>query len=75
VGIVTVAAGDPFGEHAALQERAVFVDLSLHLPVGVVEVVVQQRDAVVVAHRLAMHHVLVHQPASRVTAGAHVDLA
>ena len=37
VRIVTVAAGDALGEHLALLERAVVVDLILHLPVGEIE--------------------------------------
>ena len=37
VRIVAVAAGDAGGEHLALLERAVVVDLVAHLPVGVIE--------------------------------------
>jgi hypothetical protein len=37
VRLVTIAAGDAGREHLALLERAVFVDLVLHLPVGLVE--------------------------------------
>ena len=37
VRVVTVAAGDASGEHLALLERAVIIDLVLHLPVGVIE--------------------------------------
>jgi hypothetical protein len=35
--VVTVGAGDPGGMHAALHERAVFVDLAVDPPVGVIE--------------------------------------
>ncbi len=42
VRIVTVAARDPLAVHAALEERAVDVDLLEDLPVGVVEPLVEE---------------------------------
>ena len=39
VRVVTVAAGDALGEHLALLEGTVIVDLVLHLPVGEIEAV------------------------------------
>jgi threonine dehydrogenase-like Zn-dependent dehydrogenase len=42
VRVVAVAAGDAPGEHLALLERAVVVDLVLHLPVGEIEAAAQR---------------------------------
>src|SRR5689334_6905515 len=44
VRLVAIAAGDAGGEHPALLERAVIVDLVLHLAVGMVEAAREQRD-------------------------------
>src|SRR3954451_1189743 len=48
VWLMAVAAGDPRRKHLALLERAVVVDLVLHLPVGMVEPAAERRDAMCV---------------------------
>ena len=53
VRVVTVRAGDPGGMHAALQERAVFVDLAVDLPVGMIETWSEQCRRVSVEERAA----------------------
>jgi len=58
---MAVTAGHTVVEHPALDERAVLVHLVLDLPVGKVEVFVQQRDPVVVFYRLAMNMIFVEQ--------------
>jgi hypothetical protein len=49
--VVAIGAGDPGVRHAALQERAVFVDLAVDLPVGVIEARLKQRRTVGVEER------------------------
>src|SRR6516165_8282132 len=44
VRLVTIAAGDTGSEHPALLERAVIVDLVLHLAIGVIEPACEGRD-------------------------------
>ena len=44
VRVVAVAAGDALGEHLALLEGAVVVDLVLVLPVGKIKALAQRRD-------------------------------
>ena len=51
--IVAVAARHAFGEHAAVQERAVIEHLVLHLAVGPVQPALQEADAEAVGERLA----------------------
>ena len=62
-------------EHAALDEGAVLVDLILDLTIGEVQVVLQQRDAIVIADRLSMHVVFVNLAATRVASRTHLDFA
>ena len=45
VRVVAVGASDPLGEHPALQERSVLVDLAQDLAVGVVEAGIEKRRA------------------------------
>lgn len=42
VRIVAIGAGDPGVMHAALQERAVLIDLAVYLPVGVIKAALEQ---------------------------------
>ena len=44
VRIVAIAAGDARCEHLALLERAVIVNLVLHLPVGVIKPTTERGD-------------------------------
>lgn len=74
VGVVAVAATHPFGEHPALEERAVLIHLTFDLTVGKVEVVVQQRHAVVIAQRLAVDGVLVDEAPPRMATRAGLEL-
>ena len=62
-------------EHPALDEGAILVVFLLYLPVGEIVVVVEQRDAVIVAHRLAVDVVLVNLAAARMASRAHLDFA
>ena len=54
VRVVAIAARDPGPVHLALQERAIDVDLILDLTVGVIEILGQQRDPIVVEDRLTV---------------------
>src|SRR5262249_30512889 len=74
VRLVAVAAGDPFVIHPALQEGAVLVHLAADLPVGLVEVGLEQRGQVRVGDRLAVRRRLGELAAARVAARAGVDL-
>jgi hypothetical protein len=58
VRIVAIRAGDAVRVHPALRERAPVVDLVAHLPVGEVEAFVEQRAAMRVERRLAVHVVV-----------------
>ena len=75
VRVVAVGAGDALRVHAALQERAVVVDLVAHLPVGVVEIRLEQRDTIGVAERRAGMPGVVELAAPRVASRAGLDLA
>ena len=73
VRLVTIAAGDTGVEHLALGEGTVLVVLLLYLPVGEVVVFIEQRDAVVVAHRLPVDVIFVNLAAPRVASRTHLD--
>jgi hypothetical protein len=64
--VVAVRAGDASGMHPALQKRAVFVDLTVDLPVGVIETGLQQRRQIGVEVGLARHRVLGDHFAARI---------
>ena len=49
---MTIAAGDTGLVHTALNERSVFIDLAVYLPVDMVESWVQQRRQIVLHKRL-----------------------
>ena len=72
--LVAIAAGDAGGEHLALLERAVIVDLVEHLPVGVIEPACERRDDVRVGQRPARHPVLGKFAAAGVAQAAGLDL-
>ena len=74
VRIVAVAAGDAGMEHAALQERAVFIDLVTDLTVGKIQIVVEQRHAITVADRRARRRGGPDRPAPRMAMRAGFDL-
>ena len=75
VRIVTIAARHAGVEHPALDEGAVLVVLLLYLAVGEIVVLIEQRDAVIVADRLSMHIVLVNLAAPRVASRTRLDFA
>ena len=75
VRLVAVAAANARVIHPALDERAVLVIFGFDLPVRVVEIVVEQRDPVIVAERLTMDEILVDLTAPGMASGAHPDLA
>ena len=56
--LVAIRADDALGVHPALKERAVVVDLVAHLAVVVVQPLLQQREAMAVGERLAVHLVV-----------------
>mgnify|MGYP003694035785 CR=1 FL=1 len=74
VRVVAVRAGDPGGMHAALQERAVFVDLAVDLPVGVIETGFEQRRQVGVEEGRARRRALGDHFAARVTGRTGLEL-
>ena len=74
VRVMTVRAGDPGGMHAALQERAVFVDLAVDLPVSVIKAGFEQRRQIAVEEGLTGHRALGDHLASRVTGRAGLEL-
>ncbi len=74
VGVVAVGARDAPRVHPALQERAPVVDLVLHLPVRVVQPLLEQRRVMRLAKELAGQVVLGEQASSRVAAGTHLVL-
>ena len=74
VRVVAVRAGDARVKHAALQERAVFVDLAVDLPVGVIEARLEQRRQIGVEEGLARHRVLGDDLAAGMARGAGIDL-
>ncbi len=71
---MAVAAGHAFGEHAALYERAVFVDLAANLAVVVIEIFVEESHAIIVPERLAVNGVFVQDTSSGMTSPAHLNL-
>src|SRR5216684_927130 len=73
MGFVAIAACHACLEHPALNERAVLIDFSLDLAVREIEVLVEQRNAVVVAHWLAVDVVFVNLAATRMASRAHLD--
>ena len=62
-------------KHPALYERAVLVNLVLDLTIRVVEVLIEQRDPIIVLDWLTMDVVLVDLTAPRVTSRAGLNLA
>src|SRR5207244_12911722 len=72
VRLVAIAAGHTGIEHPTLDKRAVFVVLLFYLAVGEIVVFVEQREAVIIAHRLPVHIVFVNLAAPRVASRAHL---
>src|SRR5262249_11409116 len=70
-----VAAGDAAFVHPALDEGAVFVDLPFHLAIRVVELLVEERNLIVVSNWLSMYVVFVNDGAPRMAAGRHLNFA
>ena len=60
-------------EHPALDEGAVLVVLLLYLAVREVVIFIEQRDTIVVAHRLTVHIVFVNLAAPRMASRARLD--
>ena len=60
--------------HAALQERAIFVDLAVDLPVGMIEAGLEQRGQIRVEVVLPRHRVFGDHLAARMASGAGVEL-
>ena len=58
--LVAIAAGHPSIEHPALDERTVLVYLIPNLSVWIVEIVVKERDSIVIARWLPMHVVFMY---------------
>jgi hypothetical protein len=73
--VMTVAAGDALGEHAALEKGAVVVHLVAHLAVVPVQPLLEQRDEIAVADRASRRMVLRDLAAARVALCAGCDLA
>ena len=71
--LVTVAARHSGMKHPALDERAVLVNFILNLSIRIIEVVIEQRDPIVIAHRLAMHVVFVNLTSPRMTSCTGLD--
>src|SRR5215471_834884 len=74
VRLVAVAAGDASREHLALLERAVIVDLVLHLAVGVIEPAREGRDHMRVREPSPGNPVLGELAATGMTKPAGLDL-
>src|SRR5262245_31075880 len=72
--LMAVATGNPTGEHFALLERAVIVDLIAHLAVGVIETPTQRRDAVSIGKPLSGYPILRDGAAARMAQAASLDL-
>jgi hypothetical protein len=60
VRLVAIAAGHSGIEHPALDERTVLVYLIPNLSVWIVEIVVKERDSIVIADWLAVHVVFMN---------------
>ena len=73
VRLVAIAARHARMEHSALAEGAVFVVLLFYLAVGEIVVLIEQRDPVIVAHRLSMNIIFVNLAAPRMASRAHLD--
>lgn len=56
--LMAIAAGNAGRKHSALLEGTVIIDLVLHLSVGLIKSVVEQRDKVSVGQRPARHPIL-----------------
>src|SRR5262249_27401062 len=74
VRLVAVAAGDAGREHLALLERAVIVDLVLHLAIGVIEPAREGRDQMRVRKPPPGNPVLGELAATRMAKSAGLDL-
>lgn len=74
VRFVVIAAGHAGMEHPALDERAEFVVLLLYLPIWVVEVLLEERHAIVICLRLAVHVIFVNLAAPRMASRTHLNL-
>src|SRR5689334_7388707 len=74
VRLMTVATGHARVVHPALDKRAVLVNFVLYLAVRKIEVVVKQRDPVVVADGLSVHVVLMDLTSARMASRTHLDL-
>ena len=72
--VVAIGAGDARVIHAALQERAVFVDFAVDLPVGVIKARLEQRRQIAVEIGLARRRVLGDDLAAGMTGGAGIEL-
>ncbi len=70
VRVVAIAASDALVVHAALQERTVFEDLALDLPIDEIQRRIQQSDTLAVSDRLAVGRLFIERCAEPVTAGA-----
>src|SRR5690242_18847601 len=71
--LVAIAAGDACMVHAALEEGAVFIYLVTNLPVGEIQPLLDERDAVTIADRSARCGFRPDRPAPRMTQGASLD--
>jgi len=61
MGVVAVGTGDTLGVHPALQERPVDIDLLLNLTVGVIEALLQKRQAMGIPDGSTEFVILRHQ--------------
>ncbi|HVA76322.1 MAG TPA: hypothetical protein VNF27_00425 [Candidatus Binataceae bacterium] len=73
VRFVTIATRHAGMVHPALDERSVFVVLFLYLPIRVVEIFIEQGNAIVIAHWLAVHVGFVNLAAPRVASCAQLN--
>src|SRR5271170_8354541 len=71
--LVAIAARHACVEHPALAEGAVLIVLLLYLPVREIVILIEQRDAVVVADGLSVHIVFVNLAAPRMASRAHLN--
>src|SRR5262245_60270549 len=74
VRLMAIGAGHACGEHPALLERAVIVDLVAHLPVGMIEPAREPRDDMRIGQRPAGSPVLGKLAAARMAQAAGLDL-
>jgi hypothetical protein len=73
MGFVAIAAGHTRMEHSALDERTVLINFALDLAVWEIEVLIEQRNAIVVIHGLAKHVVLVNLATARMASRTHLN--